>query len=612
MKRRTYQTNLIDSSGDFQINGINNVIDSGFKSGIIDGNYNRIGGNALVFGDGNLVQDTNFVMGSNNTIIPGVGNSIVIGDGVTALTSNTLYVNNIVIPTGGTFNGTAIESGTTISFTDTYVTGGTYSAGTTVFTNNTGGTFSVTGYSTSGGSGFDTFVTGGTYSSGTAIFTNNTGGTFNVTGFSTGGTGGVEVFVTGGTHNQSTGISTFSNTTGGTFNVNGYSTGYTLTSAAITSALGFTPSATDIYVTGGTYSSGTTTFVNNSGGTFAVTGYPTSGGTTSLWFASNAANPTINPVATGVRAIAIGENAKALQQDMITFGTRAGKDTTNSSRSIMIGVDAGVSANTSDGIFIGQRAGYQSFGAEVGIGYWAGYLTTSSTGSNLIGYQAGFGAQFASNSNFLGFQAGRDSDFCFSSNFIGDGAGLEAYSATSCTFIGDNAGETSFNCDDLIAIGSNAGFNARSANTSNFIGFGAGANTTGATNSNLFGNQAGETFPGNNIGANNIIIGTNISLPNATANAINLGGILFGTGAYSATTGNPSINANTIGKIGVGVVTPTANLDIAASTTAAALMRLRVGSAPTTPNDGDVWLESNTNTGLKIRINGVTKTISLV
>lgn len=30
-----------------------------------------------------------------------------------------------------------------------------------------------------------------------------------------------------------------------------------------------------------------------------------------------------------------------------------------------------------------------------------------------------------------------------------------------------------------------------------------------------------------------------------------------------------------------------------------------------TPTDGDVWLESNTNTGLKIRINGITKTINL-
>lgn len=34
-------------------------------------------------------------------------------------------------------------------------------------------------------------------------------------------------------------------------------------------------------------------------------------------------------------------------------------------------------------------------------------------------------------------------------------------------------------------------------------------------------------------------------------------------------------------------------------------------TAPTSPNDGDIWLESNTNTGLKIRIAGVTKTITL-
>jgi hypothetical protein len=40
-------------------------------------------------------------------------------------------------------------------------------------------------------------------------------------------------------------------------------------------------------------------------------------------------------------------------------------------------------------------------------------------------------------------------------------------------------------------------------------------------------------------------------------------------------------------------------------------MRLRVGSAPTTPNDGDIWWESNTTTGLKMRVNGVTRTITM-
>jgi hypothetical protein len=129
-----------------------------------------------------------------------------------------------------------------ITNSDTYVTGGTYSNGTTIFRNNTGGTFTVSGFSsdqnniirvkqysltdigvTSGStdlqirtalavyidgmvipddeiwyfqltgyadttSGQDTFITGGTYTAGTATFNNNTGGTFSVSGFNTGST----------------------------------------------------------------------------------------------------------------------------------------------------------------------------------------------------------------------------------------------------------------------------------------------------------------------------------------------------------------------------------------------------------------------------------------
>jgi hypothetical protein len=126
------------------------------------------------------------------------------------------------------------------------------------------------------------------------------------------------------------------------------------------------------------------------------------------------------------------------------------------------------------------------------------------------------------------------------------------------------------------------------------------------------GYQVGKTFTSNNIGSNNIIIGTNISLPNAATNSVNIGGILFGINASNTFAANPSIIPSATGKIGVGVVTPTANLHIAASTTLSALMRLGIGVAPTSPNDGDIWLESNTATGLKIRISGVTRTISLI
>lgn len=47
--------------------------------------------------------------------------------------------------------------------------------------------------------GSDTYLTGGTYSNGTATFTNNTGGTFNVTGFITGDT-----YTTGYTYSNNT------------------------------------------------------------------------------------------------------------------------------------------------------------------------------------------------------------------------------------------------------------------------------------------------------------------------------------------------------------------------------------------------------------------------
>ena len=62
-------------------------------------------------------------------------------------------------------------------------------------------------------------------------------------------------------------------------------------------------------------------------------------------------------------------------------------------------------------------------------------------------------------------------------------------------------------------------------------------------------------------------------------------------------------------RIGMGVASPTAVLDVNASTTANAQLRLRSGVAPTTPNDGDIWFDG---TDIKLRVAGVTKTFTLV
>jgi hypothetical protein len=61
--------------------------------------------------------------------------------------------------------------------------------------------------------------------------------------------------------------------------------------------------------------------------------------------------------------------------------------------------------------------------------------------------------------------------------------------------------------------------------------------------------------------------------------------------------------------IGTSTFISTSILDIGASTTAKASLRIRTGVAPTTPNDGDIWQDG---TDIKIRIGGVTKTFTLV
>ena len=102
--------------------------------------------------------------------------------------------------------------------TDIRVTGGTYFGSTITFSNNTGGTFTVTGITSSttftggtvsGATNFtngltantisattyqnlpqDIFVTGGTYTNGEILFKNNAGNNFTVTGLPIGGAGG--------------------------------------------------------------------------------------------------------------------------------------------------------------------------------------------------------------------------------------------------------------------------------------------------------------------------------------------------------------------------------------------------------------------------------------
>ena len=223
----------------------------------------------------------------------------------------------------------------------------------------------------------------------------------------------------------------------------------------------------------------------------------------------------------------------------IFFGSQSGKLTT-------IG-------EYHDNIFMGNQSG--KFGATIV------YVTNS----NFLGNYAGSNSYNAYNSNFFGKATGSNSANAANSNFMGEESGVNATNASNSNFFGNFAGNSSTNASNSNFFGNSAGNSATNASNSNFFGNSTGYGATNADHCNFFGYGTGRAFPGNNVGSNNIIIGTNISLPDATTDAINIGAILFGKNTNSDGIGDPKIVPSTNGKIGILVVNPDSTLHVAGS-----------------------------------------------
>ena len=319
---------------------------------------------------------------------------------------------------------------------------------------------------------------------------------------------------------------------------------------------------------------------------------------------------SVNPVggngASTINSIFLGglAGAGATSADYSIFlGTNAGSGAINAPKSNFIGYFAGnaasgaynsnfIGVNAGDGAinadksnFVGHRAGNGATNALRSnfIGRYAGYYATNAEYSNFIGNEAGYQAPNAYESSFVGSQAGYQATNAYQSNFLGSNAGYQATNASQSIFLGIAAGQTATNADVSNFIGNSAGASATKARFSNFIGAAAGLTATNAEYSNFIGNstgrnatsasystligyQVGYNVAGGTLGikSNNIVIGTNITLPNGTKDSINLGGIIFATGSYSNTGGNPS-SGSAGGRVGINVVSPTSTLDVLGS-----------------------------------------------
>lgn len=192
---------------------------------------------------------------------------------------------------------------------------------------------------------------------------------------------------------------------------------------------------------------------------------------------------------------------------------------------------------------VGERAGID---VEIDANY-VGFGPTINSHSIMIGYEAGYASILSANNIFLGNNAGQYSFGVSHSFFALEGSGKETNTNNSI-FIGYWSGQQAFSANNSVFLGRLSGYQSQNSSYSTFIGYNSG--------------RAIGLGPGDN----NIIIGTNITLPDNTINSINFGGILFGSGSYSTKTGNPRSTALSTGRIGVNIYPRNYNFEVNGTT----------------------------------------------
>lgn len=279
-----------------------------------------------------------------------------------------------------------------------------------------------------------------------------------------------------------------------------------------------------------------------------------------------------------------------------------------------IGIGTGIYSQNSltnsatNNIGIGSDVMPELVGGESNIGIGVAALRFCTEGDNnlAIGALALRTLTTGSGNLAIGVTAGYSTDTGTNNTFIGNNAGAYNVAGAGNTYIGESAG-AQVNGNGNIAIGPGSLAGAAGSIASLNISIGSNLFPSISTgNSNIAIAIGGGASGVITTGSKNIIFGYDSDVPSGTAdNQMSFGNAMYGIN-YSTGTGS---TVSTQARTGFAIKAPTATVDIQGSTTGQASLRIRSGTAPTSPQNGDIWFDG---TDIKIRIGGVTKTFVLV
>lgn len=292
-------------------------------------------------------------------------------------------------------------------------------------------------------------------------------------------------------------------------------------------------------------------------------------------------------IATTQESVVLGSNALSesigSNDYSVIIGAEAGVKSSLMQYSVLLGYNTGKYASGYyDTVAIGDYAMYSASGdyhtyeiTTVGSATLRGSYNVGSM--SVLGSYSGYGSRNMDRVTIIGIGAGQEMNNVNESDFIGYDAGYRAGSITEGLYMGFSSGRFAVSSSGTIAIGYNSVMESVAANHTIALGHKSAFGTSGSSYSVLLGYNVGniEYLPFsrvNSIGRNNIIIGTNISLPAGRKDSINLGAIIFATGSYfNGTEGPYNETGNNFsgsvgnGKVGINVINPVFNLDVSGS-----------------------------------------------